>query len=50
MQRTLVQAHGNWVEGERFWNREHDKALMIERLDEGAHIEKALRLFPCPGS
>lgn len=38
MQRTLVQAHGNWVEGERFWNREHDKALMIERLDEGAHI------------
>ncbi len=38
MQKTLVQAHGNWVEGERFWNREHDKALMMERLDEGAHI------------
>lgn len=38
MQRKLVQAHGNWVEGERFWNREQDKAIMMERLDEGAHI------------
>lgn len=38
MHKKLVQAHGNWVEGERFWNREHDKAIMIERLDEGAHI------------
>jgi len=34
----MKQAHGNWVEGDRFWDRESDKALMIERLDEGAHI------------
>jgi len=38
MQKKLVQAHGNWVEGERFWDREDDTALMIERLEEGAHI------------
>lgn len=38
MQKTLIQAHGNWVDGDRFWDREHDKPLMIERLDEGAHI------------
>jgi len=38
MQKKLVQAHGNWVEGDRFWDRESDTALMIERLDEGAHI------------
>lgn len=38
MQKKLVQAHGNWVEGDRFWDREDDTALMIERLDEGAHI------------
>jgi ornithine cyclodeaminase/alanine dehydrogenase-like protein (mu-crystallin family) len=38
MQNKLVQAHGNWVEGDRFWDRESDTALMIKRLDEGAHI------------
>jgi hypothetical protein len=38
MQKKLVQAHGNWVEGDRFWDRESDTALMIEKLDEGAHI------------
>lgn len=38
MQKKLVQAHGNWVEGDRFWDRVDDTALMIERLDEGAHI------------
>ncbi|MBK5274851.1 MAG: hypothetical protein JJE30_07355 [Desulfuromonadales bacterium] len=38
MQKTLVQAHGNWVKGDRFWDRESDTALMIEKLDEGAHI------------
>lgn len=38
MQKKLVQAHGNWVEGDRFWDRETDTALMIEKLDEGAHI------------
>lgn len=38
MQKKLVQAHGNWVEGDRFWDRVSDTALMIEKLDEGAHI------------
>lgn len=38
MQKKLVQAHGNWVEGDRFWDRESDTALMVEKLDEGAHI------------
>lgn len=38
MQNKLIQAHGNWVEGDRFWDREFDKSLLIERLDEGAHI------------
>jgi len=38
MQKKLVQAHGNWVEGDRFWDRESDTALLIEKLDEGAHI------------
>src|SRR5450631_722455 len=38
MQEKLVQAHGNWVKGDRFWDRESDTALMIEKLDEGAHI------------
>lgn len=38
MRKKLVQAHGNWVEGDRFWDREQDTALMIEKLDEGAHL------------
>lgn len=38
MQKKLKQAHGNWVEGDRFYNRESDVALLIEKLDEGAHI------------
>lgn len=33
----LKQAHGNWVDGERFWNREPDLALFIQRVEEGAH-------------
>ena len=33
----LIQARGNWVTGDRFWGRETDIKLFIERLDEGAH-------------
>lgn len=38
MQKTLTQAYGNWVEGDRFWDRESDVELLINKLDEGAHI------------
>lgn len=38
MEKRLIQAHGNWVEGDRFWDRESDTELLIEKLDEGAHI------------
>ncbi len=36
--KKLMQANGNWVEGDRFWDRENDIELLIEKLDEGAHI------------
>lgn len=29
---------GNWVTGDRFWDREEEIPLFIELLDEGAHI------------
>jgi len=38
MPKKLKQAYGNWVEGERFWDREKDIELMIKKLDEGAHL------------
>ena len=38
MTKKLKQAHGNWVEGDRFWDREKDIELMIKKLDEGANI------------
>ena len=38
MKKRLKQAHGNWVEGDRFWDRESDTELLISKLDEGAHI------------
>lgn len=38
MIKKLKQAHGNWVEGDRFWDRETDIKLLISKLDEGAHI------------
>ena len=38
MKKRLKQAHGNWVEGNRFWDRESDTELLINKLDEGAHI------------
>lgn len=36
MKKRLKKAYGNWVEGDRFWDRESDTALLIEKLDEGA--------------
>ncbi len=36
--RTLKREVGNWVTGDRFWDREEDIPLFIEHLEEGAHI------------
>ena len=33
----LKQAVGNWVVGERFWDREVDLDLLMGRVDDGAH-------------
>jgi hypothetical protein len=38
MNRKLKQAYGNWVEGDRFWDRENDIKLLINRIEEGAHV------------
>jgi hypothetical protein len=38
MGRKLRSAHGNWVEGDQFWDREREITRFIELLDEGAHI------------
>ncbi len=34
----MKRSHGNWVEGEKFWDREHEIELLKENIDEGAHI------------
>lgn len=34
----LKQAYGNWVDGDRFWDREKDIDLLVEKIGEGAHI------------
>lgn len=31
------RTHGNWVEGDRLWNREKELALFVESLEEGAN-------------
>lgn len=38
MMEKLKQAFGNWVEGDRFWDREMDTELFMSKIDEGAHI------------
>jgi uncharacterized protein len=38
MGKKLKLGHGNWVEGEQFWDREGELSRFIELLDEGAHI------------
>ena len=34
----LKQACGNWVDGDRFWDRDDDIGLVTERLRDGANI------------
>ena len=36
--KRLTQGHGNWVVGERFWDRETDIDSFIEQIDGGAHL------------
>lgn len=38
MTRKLKQAQGNWVDGDRFWGREHDIRILTRMIDDGAHI------------
>jgi len=38
MEKKLKSAHGNWVVGEQFWDREREIDRFIELLDEGTHI------------
>jgi len=33
----LVRAEGNWVEGDRFWNRMEEVRLLMDRIREGGH-------------
>lgn len=35
--RTLKQAHGNYVEDDRFWGRQDDLQLFQKKIHEGAH-------------
>jgi hypothetical protein len=36
-QRQLKMAHGNWVDGNRFWGRETDLRIFASNIDAGAH-------------
>jgi len=38
MTRKLMQAQGNWVDGDRFWGREGDIRILMRMIDDGAHI------------
>jgi uncharacterized protein len=38
MSSGLKRTIGNWVEGDRFWDREIEMELFIEKLDEGDHL------------
>jgi hypothetical protein len=38
MEKKLKSGHGNWVDGDRFWDREREIERFTELLDEGAHI------------
>ena len=35
---VLKLGGGNWVSGDKFWDREADLKLFAERLDDGAHL------------
>ncbi|MDA3925774.1 MAG: ATP-binding protein [Kiritimatiellae bacterium] len=46
--KTLKQAHGNWVTGDRFWNRTDEIAQFKRYVREGAHLSvwgKAQNIF-----
>ena len=34
----LQRSTGNWVDGERFWDREPEMELFAERMEQGAHL------------
>jgi uncharacterized protein len=34
----MIQGHGNWVVGDRFWDREMELKQFIGYVDEGAHL------------
>jgi uncharacterized protein len=34
----LTRTVGNWVDGDRFWDREIEMALFVEKLDDGDHL------------
>ncbi len=36
--KKLKQAHGNWVAGEQFWDREEELRLFEQKIEEGAHL------------
>jgi hypothetical protein len=38
MSSGLKRTVGNWVDGDRFWDREIEMDLFIEKLDEGDHL------------
>ncbi|MBF0465286.1 MAG: ATP-binding protein [Nitrospirae bacterium] len=38
MERKLIQASGNFVTGDRFWDREKEAELFETKLQEGAHM------------
>ncbi len=38
MAKKLKSGHGNWVEGDQFWDRDREITRFTELLDEGAHI------------
>jgi hypothetical protein len=38
MKKKLKQAHGNWVEDDKFWGREKEIELLAGKINEGAHI------------
>jgi uncharacterized protein len=38
MTRELEKTIGNWVEGDRFWDREGEMPLFIEKLQDGDHL------------
>ncbi len=37
-QRKLISSVGNWVEGNRFWNREHELELFSEYIKKGDNL------------